>query len=174
MAIHLRHEQATLARLGLLPSGRLSLTLIDPLRSQWESSHLLDRGHDRKAKSLEAYLNDIMVAILTGAAIVRHNRIAAEIASIGGRKLEAHLREQERRRYEAQVDAFIEGKADELARLQKILSFRDYVSRQYTDAASREQDPTFRAASDLVERLQRSLSVDAVGQAFGAQAHGRG
>ena len=155
--------------------GRLSLTLIDPLRSQWESSHLLGRWHDRKAKSLEAYLNDIMIAILTGAAIVRHNRIAAEIAEHRRQEAyEAHLREQERLRYEAQVDAFIEGKADELARLQKILSFRDYVSRQYADAASREQDPTFGAASDLVERLQRSLSVDAVGQAFGAQAYSRG
>jgi len=115
-----------------------------------------------------------MVAMLTGAAIVRHNRIAAEMAERRRQEAyEAHLREQERLRHEAQVDAFIEGNADELARLQKILSYRDYVSRQYADAASREQDPIFRAANDLVERLQRSLSVGAVGQAFGAQGHGR-
>jgi hypothetical protein len=148
--------------------------LTDPLRSQWQSSHLLGRWHDRKTNSLEAYLNDIMVAMLTGAAIVRHNRIAAEMAERRRQEAyEAHLREQERLRHEAQVDAFIEGNADELARLQKILSYRDYVSRQYADAASREQDPIFRAANDLVERLQRSLSVGAVGQAFGAQGHGR-
>jgi hypothetical protein len=48
--------------------------------AHWQSGHLLGRWHDRKARSLESYLNGILVAMLTGAAIVRHNRIAAEIA----------------------------------------------------------------------------------------------
>ena len=38
------------------PSGWLSLTLTDPLRSQSQSDHLLGRWHDRKARSLESYL----------------------------------------------------------------------------------------------------------------------
>ena len=42
---------------------------------------------------------------------------------------EAYPQEQERLRHQARVDAFIEGKADELAGLQKILSFRDCISR---------------------------------------------
>jgi hypothetical protein len=66
--------------LDYFPSGRLSLTLTDPHKSRWNSGHLLGRWHDRKAKNLESYLNAIMVATLTGAAIVRHNRIAAEAA----------------------------------------------------------------------------------------------
>jgi hypothetical protein len=69
-------------------SGRLSLTLTDPLRSQWESGHLLGRWYDRKVRSLETYLNNVLVGMLTGAAIVRHNRIAAETAR--RQKQEAH------------------------------------------------------------------------------------
>jgi hypothetical protein len=89
------------------------LTSTDPLRSQWESSHFLDRWHDRKSKKLESYLNDIVVAMLTGAAIVRHNRIAAETAKRQRQEAhEAHPREQERLRYEARADALIERKAD--------------------------------------------------------------
>ena len=79
------------------PSGRLSLTLTDPLRSQWKSDHLLGRWHDRKARNLESYLNEIIIAMLTGAAIVRHNRIAAENAERQRQEAhEAHLGEQER------------------------------------------------------------------------------
>lgn len=69
------------------PSGRLSLMLINLLRTQWQSGHLLGRWHDRKAKSLESYLNDVIVAMLTGAAIVRHNRVAAETSNRKGKRL---------------------------------------------------------------------------------------
>jgi hypothetical protein len=80
-------------------------------------------------------LNDVLVGMLTSAAIVRHHRIAAETAKRQRQEAhEAYLREQERLRYEARVDTFIESKADELAKLQKILSFRDYISKQQTDA----------------------------------------
>jgi hypothetical protein len=98
---------------------------IDVLQCLSISGHLLGRWHDRKVRSLESYLNDILVAMLTGAAIVRHNRIAAETAERQREEAhEAYLREQERLRYEARVNAFIEGKADELSRLQKILFFQ--------------------------------------------------
>jgi hypothetical protein len=99
------------------PSGRLSLTLTDPLRSQWQSGHLLGRWRDQKARTLETYLNDVLVGMITGAAVVRLNRIAAEVAERKRQQEhEAYLIEQERMRYQARVDAFIEGKADELTR----------------------------------------------------------
>jgi hypothetical protein len=148
------------------PSGRLSLTLTDPLRSHWESGHLLGRWHDRKARSLETYLNGILVGMLTGAAIIRRNRIAVETAK--RQRLEAHeanLRERERLRYEARVDAFIESKADELARLQKILSFRDYISKHQTATTSREEVAILGAVDDLVGRLQCNLSPEALKRA---------
>ena len=148
------------------PPGRLSLTLTDPLRSQWKSNHLLGRWHDRKARNLESLLNDIIIAMLAGAAIVRHNRIAAENAERQRQQAhEAHLGEQERLRYQAQADAFIESKADELGRLQKILSFRDYILNHQTAAASREMTAVLAAASDLIERLQQSLSPEALQKA---------
>jgi hypothetical protein len=104
-----------------------------------------------------------MIAMLTGAAIVRHNRIAEENAERQRQEAhEAYLREQERLRYQAQADAFIESKADELGRLQKILSFRDYISSRVTDAISREEEAILRAADDLIGRLRSILSPEAL------------
>ena len=80
-----------------VPSGRLSLTLIDPLRHQWQSDHVLGRWHDRSARRLENYLQEIVIGILTGAAIVRHNRIASETAEQKRQQAhEAYLAEQQR------------------------------------------------------------------------------
>jgi hypothetical protein len=148
------------------PSGRLSLTLTDPLRSQWESGHLLGRWHDRKARSLESYLYEIVVGMLAGAAVVRHNRLAAEVAKRQRQEAhEAYLREQERLRYQARVDAFIESKADELAKLQKILSFQDYISKNQSAMTSLEEDAILKAVNDLARRLQCGLSHEALRRA---------
>src|ERR1700757_4213120 len=104
--------------------------------------------------------------MLTGAAIIRHNRITAETAKRERQEAhEAYLREQERLRYQARVDAFIESKADELVRLQKILSLRDYISRNQTAATSPEEDAILSAVNDLAERLQRSLSAEGLREA---------
>ena len=148
------------------PSGRLSLTLSDPLKSRWEPAHLLGRWHDRKTRNLESYLNDIMVAMLTGAAIVRYNRIAAENAKRERQEAhEAYLRKQERLKYQARVDAFVESKADELGRLQKILSLRDYILNRHTHATAPEVDAILAAANNLIERLQQGLSPEALQKA---------
>jgi len=144
----------------------MSLTLIDPLRPQWESGNLLGRWHDRSTRKLEGYLNEIVVSMLTGAAIVRHNRVAAEAAERQRQERhEAYLLEQERLRREAQVDAFIESKADELSKLQKILSFRDYISKQRSAPTSPEEDAILEATNEMVERLQHKLSPEALRQA---------
>jgi hypothetical protein len=55
------------------------------------------------------------------------------------------------------VDAFIEGKAGELARRQKILSFRDYISKHHTATTSREEDAILGAVDDLVGRYAAFL-----------------
>ncbi|WLB19962.1 ParB N-terminal domain-containing protein [Bradyrhizobium japonicum] len=149
------------------PSGRLSLTLTDPLRLQWQDGHVLGRWHDRKSSKLGAHLDEVLVGMLAGAATARHNRIAAEAEK--RRREEAHqayLKEQERRRYEAQVDAFIEGKADELFRLQKILAFRDYIAREPGAPRSPEEDAVLRATNDLISRLQHGLSADTLKNAL--------
>jgi hypothetical protein len=145
------------------PSGRLSLTLTDPLRSQWQDGHVLGRWSDKRTSKLEALLDDVLVGTLTGAATARHNRIAAEAAK--RRREEAHeayLKEQERLRHQAQADAFIEARADELARLQKILAFRDYLAREPGAPRSPEEEAILQATNDLIGRLQHGLSAAAL------------
>lgn len=142
------------------PSGRLSLTLSDPLRSRWHSSHLLGRWHDRKTTSLESYANAILVTMLTGAAIVRHNRIAAEAEA--RRRQEDHdawLLERERQQKLEKLDAFIEQKADEYSRLTKLISFRDYLSKLDSEKETNGRALVYQAAADLVERLESRLSI---------------
>ncbi|MGR4931751.1 hypothetical protein ACIPUD_33810 [Bradyrhizobium sp. CAR08] len=148
------------------PSGRLSLTLTDPLRSQWQDGYVLGRWNDRRTSKLETFLGDVLVGMLTGAATARHNRIAAEAEK--RRREEAHqayLKEQERRRYEAQLDAFIEAKADELIKLKKIIAFRDYLSWGPGAPRSPEEEAILRATDDLISRLQHGLSADALKRA---------
>jgi hypothetical protein len=141
------------------PSGRLTLTLIDPLRSRWQDGYLLGRWSDRKNSKLESCLGEVLVRMLTGAATARHHRIAAEIAERERQEAhEASQKEQRRRRYEAQVDAFIEGKADELVRLQKIIGFRDYIASRSVDPCSPQEEAILYAAEDLIRRLQHGLS----------------
>jgi hypothetical protein len=104
--------------------------------------------------------------MLADAAIVRHNRIAAEAAEQHRREAhEAYLREQDRLRYQGQLDAFIESKADQLAKLWKVLSFRDYLAKQGKAVTSPEEDAILGAVNDLVGRLQRSLSPETLRRA---------
>jgi hypothetical protein len=58
---------------------------------------------------------------------LRKNILARSLAGRRSGTFLAYLPEQERLRHQREVDAFIEKKADELGRLQKILSFRDYI-----------------------------------------------
>lgn len=149
------------------PSGRLSLTLTDPLRSQWQDDYVLGRWNDRRTSKLEALLGDVLVGMLTGAATVRHNRIAAEAEA--RRRHEAHeayLKELERLRYQAQADAFIEAKADELARLQKLLAFRDYMAAELGTSRSLGDDAILGATNDFISRLKHSLSANALKKAI--------
>jgi hypothetical protein len=139
-----------------VPSGRLSVTLTDPLRGHWHPGHLLGRWHDRKSTRIEGYLGAILVAAHVGSALVRHNRMADE-AKARRRLEEAEARERERQRQRriAQLDKFIEGKADEFARLQKIRSFRAYLA----GLESTDKIQSCDAADDLIGRLEESLAV---------------
>jgi hypothetical protein len=139
-----------------VPSGRLSVTLTDPLRGHWHASHLLGRWHDRKSTRIEANLGAILVAAHVGSALVRHNRLADEAEA--RRRLEvaeARERERQRQRRIALLDKFIEGKADEFARLQKIRSFRAYLASLESPDTMKSCD----AADDLIGRLEESLTV---------------
>jgi hypothetical protein len=139
-----------------VPSGRLAVTLTDPLREHWQPGHQLGRWHDRKSTRIEGSLAAILVAAHVGFALVRHNRLADE-AEARRRQEEAEARERERQRQRriAQLDKFIEGKADEFARLQKIRSFRAYLASLQSPDKIQSCD----AADDLIGRLEESLAA---------------
>ena len=108
------------------PRVALSLTLTNPLNSPWQSGHLLGRWHDRKVKILETYLNVIPEAMLTW----RCHRSTQSHCSRSRRTYRGRSSSSVSAwsksgcGSEVRADAFIEGKAEELARLQKVLFFR--------------------------------------------------
>lgn len=61
--------------------------------------------------------------------------------------------EQQRLRRQAARYSFREGKANDVARLNRIMALREHVSKQYTTDSEREQDETLRADNDLQEGL---------------------
>ena len=69
-------------------------------------------------------------------------------------------------REQAARDKFLDDKANDVARLTRIIALREHVSQQYTTVQEREQDQTLRAADDLIKRLREALSARVLGQAF--------
>jgi hypothetical protein len=104
--------------------------------------------------------------VLTGAAIARHDRIAAETAKRQRQEAhEAYLREQERLRIQANMDEVVQEKADVLARLQRITALRDYLLEKQVETLSRNRGSIIGAIDDLIGRLDRALSAEALEQA---------
>ncbi len=148
-----------------LPSGRLCVVLENPAAYYWQPEHLLGRWCDRKAARVEDCLNDIIVTMHSGAALVRINRLAAEEAERRRQEAADRLRRmQERKERIAKREAFIEQKAKDYARLLHLQAFRQYLANQNGDPDGGAVAGIRRAAQEMVDRLTRALSVTELNQ----------
>jgi hypothetical protein len=59
------------------PSGRLCLEVSDPSRYSWQNEHLIGRWYDRKTKTLDTYLGEVIIALSPAAALIKHRRAEA-------------------------------------------------------------------------------------------------
>lgn len=146
------------------PSGRLCLQLEDPDAYSWRPERILGRWYDRKTSQLEDYLNEIIIKMHAGAALVRHRLdVAAEEERLRQEAEDRRLREQERRERVAKREAFIEEKATLYAKLTKLQSFGKYLSNQSSDPNA-ALAAVNRVAQEMIERLSKSLSAYALNE----------
>lgn len=147
------------------PSGRLCVVLENPAAYSWRPEHALGRWYDRKTTRVEDHLNDIIVRMHSGAALVRYNRLAAEEAEQRRQQAAERLRRmQERKERAAKRQAFIEQKAEEYERLRKFEAFGQHLAAQAGGSEAAAIAAIRRAAQETIDRLSRALSAAVLGQ----------
>jgi hypothetical protein len=147
------------------PSGRLCVVLEDPAAYSWSPSRVLGRWYDRKTARVEDYLNDIIVTMHSGAALIRHNRLAEEEKERRRQEAAERLqRMQERKERIAKREAFIAEKAKDYARLTELKAFNEYLAGQPKSPDVDGVAAIGRVAQELVDRLTRALSASELNQ----------
>jgi hypothetical protein len=151
-----------------LPSGRLCVVLENPAASYWKPEHLLGRWYDRTTKRVEDYLNEIVVTMHSGAALVQQIRLAAEEEERRRQEAADRLRRmQERKQRIAKREAFIEEKAIVYAQLTRLRAFGEYLSGQSQDPNAGAVATIERVAQEMIQRLTNALSVSELNQEIG-------
>lgn len=152
-------------RWDYLPSGRLCVVLENPAACYWKPERLLGRWYDRKTARVEDYLNDIIVTMHSGAALVRINRLAAEEAERRRQEAADRLRRmQERKERIAKREAFIEQKAKDYARLLHLQAFSLYLANQSGNPNTGAVATIGSVAQEIVDRLTHALSAPILDQ----------
>lgn len=150
------------------PSGRLCVVLENPAAYSWKPEHLLGRWYDRKTTRVEDCLNDIIVAMHSGAALIRHHRLIAEEEERRRQEAADRLRRmQGRKERMAKREAFIEQKAKDYSRLIQLNAFNEYLAGQPKGPDIGAVASIGRVAQEIVDRLTHALSVAELNQEIG-------
>ena len=145
------------------PSGRLCVALTNPAAYFWKPENLLGRWYDRKTGRVEDHLNDIIIAMHSGAALIRHLReLADEKERIRQETADRVRREEERKQRIAKREAFVGHKASAYARLTRLRAFSEYLARQSKGSDAGAVARIGRVTEELVDRLTQALSVSAL------------
>jgi hypothetical protein len=134
------------------PSGRLCVALTNPAAYFWKPEYLLGRWYDRKTGRVEDHLNDIIITMHSGAALIRHLReLANEKERIRQEAADRVRREEERKQRIAKREAFVGQKASAYAQLTSRRAFSEYLSSQLGPDAG-PATTIGRVAEELVDR----------------------
>lgn len=145
------------------PSGRLSLTLVSPVWTSWSSDRILGRWHDRKAGTVEQQLNDVVVAMYAGVALLKHNRTKLEERQrLHQEEMDRRERERDRQERIAKREAFVRQKAKEHAELAELRSFSRHLDGETVGPDMPNAAAIAGVARDMVHRLEFSLSGSAL------------
>lgn len=141
------------------PSGRISLTLVSPVWTSWSSDRVLGRWHDRKAATVEQQLNEVVVAMHAGVALLKHNRAKIEERQrLHQEEMDRRERERDRQDRIAKREAFVRQKAKEHAELVELRSFSRYLDSETVGPDMPNAAAIANVARDMVDRLELSLS----------------
>jgi hypothetical protein len=145
------------------PSGRISLTLVSPIWTSWSSDRILGRWHDRKAATIEQQLNEVVVAMYAGVALLKHNRAAVEERKrLQQEEADRRQRERDRQDRIAKREAFVRQKSKEYAELVELRSFSSHLDGETVGPDVPNAAAIAAVARDMVDRLEYSLSGSAL------------
>ncbi|UZE49311.1 hypothetical protein [Rhodopseudomonas sp. P2A-2r] len=141
------------------PSGRISLTLVSPSWTSWSTDRILGRWHDRKAAALEQQLNEVVVAMYAGVALLKHNRAKLEERQrLHQEEMERRERERARQDRIAKREAFVRQKAKEHAELVELRSFSRHLDGETAGPDMRNAAAIAAVTRDMIDRLENCLS----------------
>lgn len=147
------------------PSDRLSLEVTDPTRYRWYRENLVGRWHDRKAKRLEDQLSAVIIALVAGAAAIKHYRAEeAEKARLAEeaaerRRQESARRERAKKRLEHLVDL-----ADDLHDLARMRSLEEFLRLKGLGEGNEPADRLTRVLAEYLEIRESRFDRDALNE----------
>jgi hypothetical protein len=134
------------------PSGRLCLEVSDPSRYSWQNEHLIGRWYDRKTKTLEAYVGEVIIALSPAASLIKHRGAEVEEqARIRAEQEERRRREEARRQRAAKRHEFLLKTADAHTKYLSLLEFSNFLE---AEIGSNLSEPADRLASILKGLVQ--------------------
>jgi hypothetical protein len=134
------------------PSGRLCLEVSDPSRYSWQNEHLIGRWYDRKTKTLEAYLGEVIIALSPAAVLIKHRRAEEEEqARIRAEEAERRRREEARRQRAAKRHEFLLKKAETYAKYMALLKFCNFLEAEIGSSLNEPADRLASILRSLVE-----------------------
>jgi hypothetical protein len=142
------------------PSGRLSLVLQATAWTNWQHDRILGRWHDRKSAAIEQKLDEVVVAMHAGAALLRHNREAAEERE-RHRQEEADRRRRDLERQErvAKREAYVRQKSKEFADLLELRKFSEHLDGEVQCSETPHASAIAVVARKMLGRLEASLKA---------------
>lgn len=145
------------------PSGRISVTLVSPVWTSWSSDRILGRWHDRKAALVEQQLNQVIVAMYGGVALLKHNRAKLqERQRLHQEEMDRRERELARQDRIAKREAYVREKAKTYAELLELRNFSRHLDGETAGSDMRNALAIAAVSRDMIDRLEFSLSGSAL------------
>ncbi len=143
------------------PSGRLCIELSDPTHYRWNNEHLIGRWYDRKNKSGDEYLRELIVALAPAAALVKHRRAEAEErARLQFEEAERRRQQQTRQERVAKRREYLFKKADSYAQHRKLVMLAEFLAPKANPDGAAPFDQIARTLASLVEAEGHQFEVD--------------
>ncbi|WP_298161776.1 hypothetical protein [Acidocella sp.] len=148
-----------------IPSGRLVVEICDPLQAAWRSAPVFGRWYDRKTSGVETYINEMMVTLVTGAAIAKNQRAKEAEQARLAKEAEERRQENERQaRLLARATEFLTEKAKKHELLERIVRLGRFLDLD-TDATDAGQFSELRSTFDfVVAHLRQQISANNLNQ----------
>lgn len=134
------------------------MELTDPTLYRWKNANLVGRWYDRKARRLEGYLGETIVALAAAAALAKHRRAKAEEkARLEAEEAERRAREKARRERAQKRQNYLLKKAEAYEVHKKLVSLQALLLSKSTEDGGDALNRITRTLKNLIETDSRQF-----------------